>query len=99
MAELRRWHDDLSRKPMVVSGVRQCGKTYLLKEFGSEAYEDVLYVDLERSKNACMVFEKDLDPLRILGDLSAMFGTAVRPGSTLMRLDEIQSWPAASTSL
>ncbi len=99
MAELRRWYDDPSRKPMAVSGVRQCGKTYLLKEFGSEAYEDVLYVNLEHSKNACKVFDRDLDPSRILEDLSAVFGTAVRPGSTLMILDEIQSCPAAITSL
>ena len=99
MAELRRWHDDLSRKPMVVSGVRQCGKTYLLKEFGSEAYEDVLYVDLERSKNACKVFDRDLDPSRILEDLSAVFGTTTKPGSTLVILDEIQSCPAAIASL
>lgn len=99
MAELRRWHDDLSRKPMVVSGVRQCRKTYLLKEFGSEAYEDVLYVDLERSKNACKVFDRDLDPSRILEDLSAVFGTTTKPGSTLVILDEIQSCPAAIASL
>ncbi len=97
--DLLRWREDPHRKPLMVSGVRQCGKTYLLKEFGKECYENVLYVTFERSKKARLVFEKDLDPLRIVRDLSSLYGVSVKEGVTLIIFDEIQSCPAAITSL
>ncbi len=99
MEALSEWRDSPSRKPLMVSGVRQCGKTYLLKEFGSESFENVLYIDLERSKNAQKAFEKDLDPSRIARDLSSMFGAPLEEGSSLLILDEIQSCPEAIASL
>lgn len=96
---LSEWRDSPSRKPLMVSGVRQCGKTYLLKEFGNKSFGNVLYIDLERSKSAQKVFEKDLDPTRILRDLSSLYGTPLEEGSSLLILDEVQSCPAAITSL
>lgn len=99
MDRLSEWRDSPSRKPLMVSGVRQCGKTYILKEFGSRSFSNVLYIDLERSKNAQKVFEKDLDPSRIVRDLSSMFGTPLEDGNSILILDEIQSCPAAITSL
>ncbi len=99
MDRLSEWRDSPSRKPLMVSGVRQCGKTYILKEFGSRSFSNVLYIDLERSKNAQKVFEKDLDPSRIARDLSSMFGTPLEDGTSILILDEIQSCPAAITSL
>ncbi len=99
MEKLRKWRDDPSRKPLMVTGVRQCGKTYLIREFGQENYENVLYVNLERTANARLVFEKDLDPSRILEDLSSMYGIALKEGTSLIILDEIQACPDAITSL
>lgn len=99
MDRLREWRNSPGRKPLMMSGVRQCGKTYILKEFGKECYDSVLYVNLERTAKARLIFEKDLDPSRILEDLSSMFGTPLDEGSSLLILDEIQSCPAAITSL
>ena len=99
MEDLMRWHDKPSRKPLMVSGVRQCGKTYLIRQFGEENYENVLYVNLKRTKDARLVFEKGLDPSRILEDLSSMNGIVLKEGTSLIILDEIQACPEAITSL
>lgn len=97
--DLLRWREDPHRKPLMVSGPHYCGKTYLLKEFGKECYENVLYIDFEHSKDAKLVFEKDLDPQRIVRDLSNMCQTPVKEGSTLIIFDEVQVCQAAITSL
>ncbi len=99
MTELVRWKESPRRKPLILNGARQVGKTWLLKEFGREHFDTVAYVSLDGSSVARDLFEQDLDPARIIRDLSILTGVAIRPSSTLIILDEIQAAPKAITSL
>jgi hypothetical protein len=98
--ELARWKDDPRRKPLVITGVRQCGKTYAMREFGASAFADVAYVNFERDALAASVFEMCRDPAQIVAGLSStVLGKPVVPGKTLLVLDEIQACPQALTAL
>ena len=99
MTELVRWKESPRRKPLILNGARQVGKTWLLKEFGREHFNAVAYVSLDGNSAARDLFEQDLDPARIIRDLSILTGVAIRPLSTLIILDEIQAAPKAITSL
>ncbi len=100
MERLIRWKQSPLRKPLLLTGVRQCGKTYTLRQFGEEHFEDTAYLNLEQNHRIAAVFEEDLDPRRILKDLETLFLTKpVRLGSTLLILDEIQTAPRAITAL
>ncbi|MDR3283166.1 MAG: ATP-binding protein [Candidatus Methanoplasma sp.] len=96
---LARWKDDPDRKPLIVEGVRQCGKTHLVMEFGKENYDDVAYFNFEDDRDLCSHFEHNLDPHRIVEELGLMLGRAVVPGRTLIFFDEIQFCNRAITSL
>ena len=93
-----KWKESPRRKPLILKGVRQCGKTYIMKEFGKKFYNDVAYFNLERNTDARKVFSKDLDPQRILNELSLIHGRTIR-SDTLVILDEIQFYYPAITSL
>lgn len=100
MKRLVAWKDSPDRKPLLVTGVRQCGKTYILKEFGSRYFEDTAYFYFEGNRGLASVFEYDLDPVRILRELgSVVRGQEIIPGKTLIIFDEIQACPKAVTSL
>lgn len=99
IAELVRWKDKKNRKPLVLKGVRQCGKTYILKEFGRRYYESVAYFNFEETDALKTVFEKDYDTARILFELGMYYGKTIYPGNTLIILDEIQECGRAITSL
>ena len=100
MDDLVRWKDAPGRKPLLLTGVRQCGKTYILKRFGEEHFSDVAYLNLEKTPSIAAVFEQDLDPVRILSELSNVFlRSPIEPGRTLLILDEIQAVPKAITAL
>jgi predicted AAA+ superfamily ATPase len=99
MDELVQWKNDKNRKPLIVRGVRQCGKTYLLKEFGSRYYEDYIYLNFEKNPNYCSIFEKDLEPTRILLEIEVLTGKKILPDKTLIIFDEIQTCKNAITSL
>ena len=99
MTDLVRWKESPRRKPLILNGARQVGKTWLLKEFGREHFDAVAYVSLDENPAVCDLFEQDLDPARIIRDLSILTGVAIRPLSTLIILDEIQAVPKAITSL
>ncbi len=95
-----KWKDAPTRKPLVITGVRQCGKTYAMSEFGRSHFSDVAYINLERDSLASSVFEMSLDPEKIVTSLSAVsLGRQIVPGKTLLILDEIQACPKALTSL
>ena len=98
-AELLAWKERPHRKPLVLKGVRQCGKTYILKEFGHENYRDVAYFNFEETKSLSSLFEQDFDVKRILFELGLFLGKSITPGDTLMILDEIQECPRAITAL
>ncbi len=96
---LVRWKNDRARKPLVVRGARQVGKTWLLQEFGRSHYEQTAYVNCQRNRSVVSVFDGDLDPGRILRGLTIASGTIIDPGTTLVIIDEIQEAPRALTSL
>lgn len=100
MKELAAWKDSPDRKPLLLTGVRQCGKTYVLKEFGSRYFEDTAYFSFEGNKGLSSVFDYDLDSERILRELGNIVrGQEIVPGRTLLIFDEIQACPNAVTSL
>jgi predicted AAA+ superfamily ATPase len=93
------WKTGSRRKPLLLYGARQVGKTYLLKEFGSRHFEDMAYFNLESSERAAAVFRGELDPGRIVALLAGQRGKAIESDRTLIVLDEIQKEPKAITSL
>ena len=100
MRRLVDWKDSDDRKPMLLTGVRQCGKTYLCKEFGRRYFEDVAYFYFEGNKGLASVFEYDFNVDRILDELGNIIqGKKIIPGKTLVIFDEIQACPSAITSL
>ena len=99
IAQLDEWRRDPKRKPLVLKGVRQCGKTWLLKEFGSRCYPDVAVFNFEENPSLCSVFEQDLDVKRILLELGIARGKVIQPEKTLIIMDEIQACGKALTSL
>lgn len=94
-----RWKTKKGRKPLLLMGARQIGKTTILKEFGTQEYEDILYINLEREVDTHSFFQGNKDPATILNGLSLYFGRDILPGKTLMILDEIQECRPALTSL
>ena len=99
MQDLIAWKDNLRKKPLVVQGVRQCGKTFLIEEFGKRYYKDVAYYRFDRDAKIKDFFKQDLDPKRIIKDLGLARGKTIRPQETLIIFDEIQECGNAITSL
>lgn len=100
MKQLVAWKDLADRKPLLLTGVRQCGKTYVCKEFGRQCFEDVAYFYFEGNKSLASVFEYDFDVDRIIDELgNVVRGKEIVPGKTLVIFDEIQACPNAITSL
>ena len=98
--DLLQWKDSKYRKPLLLTGVRQCGKTYILKEFGEKYFEDVAYINLEKNENAGSIFDYDYDTDRIIRELGSLItGKEIIPGKTLLIFDEIQACPRAITAL
>ncbi|MGM9847341.1 MAG: ATP-binding protein [Muribaculaceae bacterium] len=84
------WKKNPGRKPLILSGARQVGKTWLMKEFGKREYKKVLYANFDLDERLCGIFEQDYDVQRILLALQALIGVVPTPGDTLIILDEIQ---------
>ncbi len=100
MRRLVEWKDSPDRKPLLITGVRQCGKTYVCKQFGEQYFEDVAYFYFEGNTGLASVFGYDFDVNRILNDLGTIVrGKPIVPGKTLIIFDEIQACPRAITSL
>ena len=98
--ELIRWKDSPRRKPLLITGVRQCGKTYVMKAFAEEFFERVAYINFERETRVRELFEYDLNPERIVRELGSLyFGYPIEAGRTILIFDEIQECPKAITSL
>lgn len=99
MDELIKWKNDKDRKPLILRGARQVGKTYILKEFGKENYEGIAYFNFDHDTELYNMFENTKDPVRILEQLSFVYGKAILPEKTLIIFDEIQECPNALNSL
>ena len=93
-AFLTEWKQRPGRKPLVLRGARQVGKTYLVEHWGQEHFQSVLTVDLERERDLHGLFAQP-DPKRLLEELALLKGRAIKPGETLLFLDEIQACPPA----
>jgi len=90
LQELKAWKDSVTRKPMILFGARQVGKTWLLKEFGKTEYNQFVYVNFEDTPNLKNLFEQDFDINRILKVLEIHSQIKVTPEDTLIIFDEIQ---------
>lgn len=99
MNELVAWKNSRRRKPLILNGARQVGKTWLLKEFGKTQFEKTAYVSLDANEAARALFDANFDMGRIIDGLSLLTGVRIEPSSTLVILDEIQSAPKALTAL
>jgi len=97
--ELKLWKDAFRRKPLIVRGARQVGKTYSIKQFASREFENYTYIDLERNIDLRRVFEGNLQAKQMLADLEVLLGQRITPGRTLLVIDEIQACPRAITAL
>lgn len=97
--QLEAWKAKGNRKPLILNGARQVGKTYILKQFGKEAYQNIAYVNCDGNQEVAAIFEQDYDIHRILLHLSALTGVDILPGKTLIVIDEIQECPKALNSL
>jgi predicted AAA+ superfamily ATPase len=96
---LLKWKNDVDRKPLILEGARQVGKTWLLKEFGRNEYDNLVYVNCSDDDFAKSLFLHDLKPNRIIRDVEANTGQHVNAGRTLLFFDEIQDAPNGITSL
>ncbi len=95
---LAQWKRDPSRKSLLIRGARQVGKTFTVRKFG-ETFVNTLEVNFEKQPALGTIFERDLDPVRIVRDLSLATDQPINPGRTLLFLDEVQQVPKALTSL
>ena len=96
---LLKWKESPRRKPLILEGARQVGKTWLLQEFGRNEYENMVYINCSEQEFAKTLFLADLVPNRILRDIVANTGQRITPGRTLIFFDEIQDAPKGITSL
>ena len=97
--QLLKWKVSHTRKPLMLYGARQVGKTYILKEFGRNEFENFVYVNCYMNNKIAEIFERDVDPNRIIKEISLCTGHPIIPGETFLILDEVQECPQAVASL
>ena len=97
--KLYKWKSSAHRKPLIIEGARQVGKTWLMKEFGKKAYEDTVYINFDSNSRMSKLFASDLDTDRLIMGLEIYAGHKINPDSTLLIFDEIQEVPRALASL
>ena len=97
--ELKQWKLNPNKKPLIILGARQVGKTWLIQEFGKHEYKQVVYVNFEKMKVVQNLFEEDFDVQRILTSLSVFARTTINPDDTLIVFDEIQAAVGGLTAL
>jgi predicted AAA+ superfamily ATPase len=93
------WKESLSRKPLLIYGARQVGKTWLMKQFGAQEFANTVYVNLEKEIPLRTLFEQDYQPQRIIKTIETYFNQDILPGKTLLIFDEIQEAKGALTAL
>lgn len=96
--DLKRWKNKINRKPLILFGARQVGKTWIMEEFGKTCFKNYLYINFDYDKNSKIAFEKDLDPHRIIKELCIINEFKITE-DTLFIFDEIQEYPQALSSL
>lgn len=96
---LLKWKTSSRRKPLILTGVRQCGKTHVLMEFGEKYFDDYIYINFESNNNYAGIFDFDFNVVRIIRELELTKKKKITVGKTLVIFDEIQECPRAITSL
>ncbi|MCL2604450.1 MAG: ATP-binding protein [Defluviitaleaceae bacterium] len=99
MEQLYQWKAKANKKPLIIRGARQVGKTWLMKEFGREAFAETVYISFDNNRRMQGLFDTDLDAERIIMGLELFSGKKINPADTLIIFDEIQEVPKALTSL
>lgn len=99
MKDLLRWKDKKRRKPLIIHGARQVGKTWIMKEFGSRYFEQTIYISFDNNERMKNVFDMDYDIGRIISAIKIEAGETFTAKNTLLIFDEIQEVPRALTSL
>ena len=94
MADLVRWKNEKRRKPLIIHGARQVGKTWLMKEFGKQYFDKVIYISFDHNEHMRNVFSLDFDMERIISALRIEAGEVFQAEGTLLIFDEIQEIPA-----
>lgn len=99
MERLYKWKGSKRRKPLIIEGARQVGKTWLMKEFGSRAYADSVYINFDANSRMAELFASDLNTDRLIMGIELYIGRKIEPEHTLLIFDEIQEVPRALSSL
>lgn len=99
MDRLAEWKVSKNRKPLIIGGARQVGKTWLLKEFGRRYFTNTVYINFDRDRSVAALFDGGLEPERIIRGLRVYTGTDIKPEETLIIFDEVQEAPRALASL
>ena len=97
--KLYKWKNSKHRKPLIIEGARQVGKTWLMKEFGKQAYADTVYINFDSNSRMADLFSADLDTDRLIMGLELYAGRKINPENTLLIFDEVQEVPRALASL
>ena len=97
--KLEYWKNKKKRKPLIIQGARQVGKTWIMKEFGARYYKDTIYINFDNNETMKKVFEIDFDISRIISFIKIEYGKSFVPEETLIIFDEIQEAPKALASL
>lgn len=97
--KLYKWKNSKRRKPLIIEGARQVGKTWLMKEFGKQAYADTVYINFDSNLRMADLFSADLDTDRLIMGLELYAGRKINPDNTLLIFDEVQEVPRALASL
>lgn len=97
--KLYKWKEKKHRKPLIIEGARQVGKTWLMKEFGSRAYKDTVYINFDSNSRMAELFTSDLNIERLIMGIELYVGRKIDSNSTLLIFDEVQEVPRALSSL
>lgn len=97
--KLYKWKESKRRKPLIIEGARQVGKTWLMKEFGEKAYQDMIYINFDSNSRMSELFSEDLNVDRLIMGIELYAGKKINPDHTLLIFDEVQEVPKALSSL
>lgn len=99
LLSLKNWKCDIDRKPLILKGARQVGKTWLMEQFGKEYYEDYFYFNFDEEEEIASIFKSNKDPFRIIELLGLLKGKKIEPEKHLIIFDEVQECPEALNAL
>lgn len=97
--KLYKWKESKHRKPLIIEGARQVGKTWLMKEFGSKAYDNTVYINFDSNSQMSELFSTDLNTDRLIMGIELYSGRKINSNNTLLIFDEVQEVPKALSAL